>query len=243
MAELGIPAARRYAQIAPAAPHALHMPSHIFARVGLWQDDINSNLASVAATRKTAAMGMGGEGHQFHAMDFLVYAYLQSGRESEAQKLIEEVKAMPPMHECTAWETDPRTNALIEFPANYAMELHHWSEAAALPEPLDKVAADSSVTYWARAIGAARTGNVEQAKRDLAQIEKIRQKSLAEKKTDVAEVIARDYQEASAWVQHAEGKDDEALAALESWQTKPTKMTIIPKSFRRGKCWQTCCWN
>ena len=214
MAELGIPAARRYAQIAPAAPHALHMPSHIFARVGLWQDDINSNLASVAATRKTAAMGMGGEGHQFHAMDFLVYAYLQSGREAEAQKLIEEVKAMPPMHDMYGMGSDPRTYALIEFAANYAMELHHWSEAASLPEPLDKVAADSSVTYWARSIGAARSGNVEQAKRDLAQIEKVRQKSLAEKKTDVAEVIARDYQEASAWVLHAEGKDDEALAAF-----------------------------
>ncbi len=85
LAHLGIPAARRYAQVAPAAPHALHMPSHIFARVGLWQDDINSNLASIAATRKTAAMGMGGEGHQFHAMDFLFYAYLQSGREADAQ--------------------------------------------------------------------------------------------------------------------------------------------------------------
>jgi len=94
------------------------------------------------------------------------------------------------------------------------MELHHWGEAAALPEPDNKDAADSSVTYWARAIGAARSGNLEQAKRDLAQIESIRQKSVAEKKTDVAEVIARDYQEASAWVRHAEGKDDEALAAL-----------------------------
>ena len=214
MAELGIPAARRYAQIAPAAPHALHMPSHIFARVGLWQDDINSNLASVAATRKTAAMGMGGEGHQFHAMDFLVYAYLQSGRESEAQTLIEEVKAMPPMHDMYGMGTDPRTYALIEFPANYAMELHHWIEAAALPEPDNKDAADASITYWARAIGAARTGKLEQAKKDLAQIEKIRQKSVADKKTDVSEVIARDYQEASAWVQHAEGKDDEALVAL-----------------------------
>ena len=72
LAQLGLPAARRYAQIAPAAPHALHMPSHIFARLGLWQDDISSNLASIAATRKTAAMHMGGEGHQFHAMDYLV---------------------------------------------------------------------------------------------------------------------------------------------------------------------------
>ena len=85
LAELGLPAARSYARIAPAAPHALHMPSHIFARLGLWQDDIDSNLASIAATRKTAAMHMGGEGHQFHAMDFLVYAYLQSGREADAQ--------------------------------------------------------------------------------------------------------------------------------------------------------------
>ena len=75
------------------------MPSHIFARVGLWQDDINSNLASIAATRKTAAMHMGGEGHQFHAMDFLFYAYLQSGREADAKALMDEVKAMPEMHD------------------------------------------------------------------------------------------------------------------------------------------------
>src|SRR4029077_18691812 len=111
LAQLGLPAARRYAQIAPASPHAprvpasappasphaLHMPSHIFARVGLWQDDINSNLASIAATRKAAAMHMGGEGHQFHAMHFLVYAYLQSGREAEAAKVIDEAKALPRM--------------------------------------------------------------------------------------------------------------------------------------------------
>lgn len=213
MAELGIPAARRYAQIAPAAPHALHMPSHIFARVGLWQDDIHSNLASIAATRETAAMGMGGEGHQFHAMDFLIYAYLQSGREGEATKLIEEVKAMPPMHDMYGMGFDPRTYALTEFPAAYAIELRHWSEAAALL-PVDKAnTADHSVTYWARAIGAARSGNLEQARKDLAEIENIRQKLAAEKKPE-AEVIARDYQEASAWVQHAEGKDGEATATL-----------------------------
>lgn len=214
MAELGIHAARRYAQIAPAAPHALHMPSHIFARVGLWQDDINSNLASIAATRKTAAMGMGGEGHQFHAMDFLHYAYLQSGREAEAQKLLEEVKAMPPMHDMYGMGTDPRTYALTEFPANYAIELHHWNDAAALSTVENANTADTSITYWARTIGAARSGNVEQAKKDLAQIEKIRQKMLTEKKKDVAEVIGRDYDEASAWLQRAEGKNDDALATL-----------------------------
>src|SRR5258705_12314804 len=92
LAELGLPAARRYAAIAPLAPHAVHMPSHIFARVGDWQASIESNRASIEATRKTAAMHMGGAGHQFHAMDFLIYAYLQSGREADAQTLIEETK-------------------------------------------------------------------------------------------------------------------------------------------------------
>src|SRR5436305_8643842 len=132
MAELRIPAARLYASIAPAAPHALHMPSHIFARVGLWHDDINSNLASVTATRKTAAMGMGGEGHQFHALDFLVYAYLQSGREEEAARIIEEVKAMPPTHNMYGMDFDPRLSSQARFEASYALELHDWQKAESL---------------------------------------------------------------------------------------------------------------
>src|SRR5207245_2335589 len=89
MAELGLPAARRYAQIAPAAPHALHMPSHIFARLGMWQEDIDSNLASVAASRNAAAVHMEDEGHRFHAMEFLVYAYLQCRAERGAQRVLE----------------------------------------------------------------------------------------------------------------------------------------------------------
>ena len=132
LAQLGLPAARRYAQVAPAAPHALHMPSHIFARVGLWQDDINSNLASIAATRKTAAMHMGGEGHQFHAMNFLIYAYMQSGREAEAAKVIDEVKTLPKMKTMYGHDFDPQTNALTVFPAIYDLELRHWSDAAQL---------------------------------------------------------------------------------------------------------------
>ncbi|HEX8872698.1 MAG TPA: hypothetical protein VF758_08035 [Candidatus Acidoferrum sp.] len=229
LAQLGIPAARRYAQIAPAAPHALHMPSHIFARVGLWQDDINSNLASVAATRKTAAMGMGGEGHQFHAMEFLVNAYLQSGREAEARKTIEEVRAMAPMHDMYGMGFDPRLRALTVFAANYAVELRHWSEAAALT-PVEKAStADHSVTYWARAIGAARNGNVAQAKKDLAEIENIRQKLLADKKEDFASVVARDYQEASAWVQHAEGKDADAVSTLSKVADETDKLGEEPE--------------
>ena len=229
LAQLGLPAARRYAQIAPAAPHALHMPSHIFARVGLWQDDINSNLASIAATRKTAAMHMGGEGHQFHAMDFLVYAYLQSDREADAAKVIDEVKAMPKMKSMYGDDFDPQTNALSVFPAIYDLELRHWADAAQLQVVPGALRGDQSVTYWARAIGAARSGNLEQAHKDLEQIEIIRKEFVAEKKNEYAEGVGEDYQEAAAWLAHAEGKDDEAIASLRHLADKNDKLGNEPE--------------
>lgn len=231
LAELGIPAARRYAQIAPAAPHALHMPSHIFARVGYWQDDINSNLASVAATRKTAAMGMGGEGHQFHAMDFLVYAYLQSGREAEAAKVIEEVNAMPKMeHGMYGMDFNMQSYARSEFPAVYDLELRHWSDAAALQFAPGALPGDQVITLSARVIGAARSGNLTQAHKDLEQIETIRQKFLTDKKPDMAEGAQQSYQEAEAWVLHAEGADDKGAAMLRTLADKNDKLGNEPGS-------------
>lgn len=229
LAQLGIPAARRYAQVAPAAPHALHMPSHIFARVGLWQDDINSNLASIDATRKTAAMHMGGEGHQFHAMDFLVYAYLQSGREADAQKVIDEVKAMAPMKDMYGMGFDPRTYALAVFPAIYALELRHWSDAAALTPVEGASRGDQAVTHWARAIGAARSGKLAQAHKDLEEIEAVRKDLVAKKKTEFAEVVAEDYQEAEAWILHAEGNDEKAVTILRTLADKNDKLGDEPE--------------
>ncbi len=215
LAELGLPAARRYAKIAPAAPHALHMPSHIFARLGLWQDDIDSNLASIAATRKTAAMHMGGEGHQFHAMDFLVYADLQSGREVDAQRVIDEVKAMPAKKDdMYGMDFDPRTDALVTFSARYALEMHHWTDAASLPLVPKAETSDNSVTYWARAIGAARTGNVADARKDVAEIEALHATLVKQKKKYFADAVEQDRQEAAAWVAHAAGNNDEAIRAL-----------------------------
>src|SRR5713226_9019357 len=214
LAQLGLPAARSYAKIAPAAPHALHMPSHIFARLGLWQDDIDSNLASIAATRKTAAMHMGGEGHQFHAMDFLVYAYLQSGREADAQRVIEEVKALPPMKDMYGVGYDPHAYALSKFPALFALELRHWTEAAALTPAPGADSGDKAITYWARAIGAARSGNVAEARKDIAELESLRQEMLKNKKTSWAQVVEDVQKEAGAWVAHAEGKDEEAVKTL-----------------------------
>ena len=216
MAKLGLPAARKYAQLAPAAPHALHMPAHIFARLGLWQDDIKSNVASVAATRKEAAMHMGGEGHQFHALDFLVYAYLQTGREEDAQKIIDEVRVMPPMHDMYGMGFDPTKFALSAFPASYALELHHWSEAAQLAPVSGASDLDQSVTYTARAIGAARTGNAEQARKEVAQLEAIQKKLEPNKKKDEGEYegVTDELTVARGWVAYADGKRNEAVGLL-----------------------------
>lgn len=216
MAQQGLPAARKYAQLAPAAPHALHMPAHIFARLGLWQDDITSNEASIAATQKEAAMHMGGEGHQFHAMDFLVYAYLQTGREADAQKIIDEVRAMPPMQDMYGMGSDPRLFALSAFPASYALELHDWKQAAQLSVVDGASDMNKSVTYNARAIGAARSGNVEQARKDVAQLLEIQKKLEPGKKKDEGEYegVSSEVTTAQAWLAHAEGHDDEALRLL-----------------------------
>jgi tetratricopeptide (TPR) repeat protein len=219
LAQLGIPAARRYAQIAPAAPHALHMPSHIFARVGLWQDDINSNLASIAATRKTAAVGMGGEGHQFHALDFLVYAYLQSGREADAQKIIDEVKAMPPTKNMYGMDFDPRIYSQARFEASYTLELHQWRSAASLIPP----APDAAVTFLARAIGAARSGQLTDARKNVDQVRSIA-KTLSDKKNkDEADFLDRQIAEPLAWIAHAEGKDDDAIKLMRPLADKETE--------------------
>ena len=229
LAQLGIPAARRYAQVAPAAPHALHMPSHIFARVGLWQDDITSNLASVAATRKTAAMHMGGERHQFHAMDFLFYAYLQSGREADAKALMDEVKAMPEMHDMYGVGFDPHLATEAHFASLYPIEMRDWAGAATLAPIAVPGTAEDSVGYWAKAIGAAHLHQPEEVRKDVSAIQTIHQKFESEKKQDFAEATENDLKQAKAWLSFAEGKYDDAVEALRPMADKEDALGDEPQ--------------
>ena len=200
LAQLGLPAARRYAQIAPAAPHALHMPSHIFARVGLWQDDINSNLASIAATRKTAAMGMGGEGHQFHAMDFLFYAYMQSGRDADAQS----ADRRNPRH--AQQERRYVRQGIRSAPGGPGAFHRALSRSKCTTGPSGSNAASSSKSrarrksrsiYWARAIGSAHLRKPDDVRKDLAAIENLHKKLVAEK-SEFAERVEDDRKEAAS---------------------------------------------
>ena len=229
LAQLGIPAARRYAQVAPAAPHALHMPSHIFARVGLWQDDINSNLASIAATRKTAAMHMGGEGHQFHAMDFLFYAYMQSGREADARALIGEIKAMPQMHDMYGLGFDPHLAMEAHLEALYPIEMRDWAAASALTPQAVPGTAEESMGYWAKAIGAAHLHQPDEVRKAVSAIEALHQKFVSDNKKDFAEATENDLKQAQAWLSFAEGKYDAAIEALSPMADKEDALGDEPQ--------------
>jgi tetratricopeptide (TPR) repeat protein len=229
LAELGIPAARRYAEIAPAAPHALHMPSHIFARVGLWQDDIKSNLASVAATRKTAAMHMGGEGHQFHAMNYLFYAYLQSGREADARALMDEVKAMPEMHDMYGVGFDPHLATAAHFASLYPLEMRDWATAAALTPVAVPGTAEDSAGYWVKAIGAAHLHQPDEVRKDVNAIAAIHERFVSLKKEDFAEATENDLKQARAWLAFAEGKYDDAVETLRPMADKEDALGEEPE--------------
>ena len=229
LAQLGIPAARRYAEVAPAAPHALHMPSHIFARVGLWQDDIKSNLASIAATRKTAAMHMGGEGHQFHAMDFLFYAYMQSGREADARALMDEVNKMPEMHDMYGVGFDPHLATQAQFAALYPIEMRDWAAAATLTPVAAPGTAEDAAGYWAKAIGAAHLHRPEEVRKDIREIEAIHQKFVSEKKKYFAEAVENDLKQAKAWLAFAEGKYEDAVAMLRPMADKEDTLGDEPQ--------------
>src|SRR6266850_1262698 len=206
----GLEAARRYAAIAPDSAHALHMPSHIFVRLGLWQDSIPSNIAANSSGAHAAEMHLAESHYQTHAMDFLSYSYLQSGQEAKAREVIEHTS-----HVVGASEKS-KADDRAYLAARTALELHRWKEAAALPIPaLRKNWQDT--TFWARAIGPARTGDVataESAVKELTQLIAEREKRARTRGYSVSNEKAADLREAEAWLAFAKGKSDEALQEL-----------------------------
>jgi tetratricopeptide (TPR) repeat protein len=214
LAELGLPAARRYAQIAPASPHALHMPGHIFARLGLWQEDIRSNLASVAAGRQPSAMHIGAE-HQVHAMDFLEYAYLQIGDDAKARAMVEQLGSIRPE------DVDPGLDGylnkmLAHFPAMYALERHDWKAAEALPVRTEAEPYYQATTYWARSVGAGHLRDVAGAREAVEHYDATVEATRKTKNAFRAEYMTSDGDQARAWLLFAERKNDEAVRLLRS---------------------------
>jgi hypothetical protein len=167
LARHGLAAARAYSKIAPSAPHALHMPSHIFTRLGLWDDSIASNIAARAAAHRE-----GDVGEELHAMDYLVYAYLQRDRPKDAQQV---VAALASMEGLTA--NDFKIGyAATAMPVRLVMERQSWDAAAALRVLPDSAPHVAAIVYWARAVANARAGRSQAADDDIAQLESCRAK-------------------------------------------------------------------
>src|SRR4029079_13647010 len=158
LAQRGLDAARRYAKIAPAAPHALHMPSHIFTRVGAWNDSISSNIASARAAKDGKDFG-----EQMHAMDYLVYAYLQTAQNDKAHAIVHDMMAIADIKP----ERFVGPYALAVSPVRYALERGDWKSAAELELRPSRFAYADAMTHFARALGAARSGHPGAAGADI----------------------------------------------------------------------------
>jgi tetratricopeptide (TPR) repeat protein len=217
LAEMGLEAARRYARIAPSSPHALHMPSHIFARLGLWEEDIASNKASIEATRQGGAMPMGGSGHQFHAMDFLMYALVQSGRDREARAILDEAMRLVAESKSHAMHGDMAgyaEYAEAEFPAFFHLELRHWAEAAALEANPSAAPIHQAITYWARTIGSARMGDAEAARGNAGKYAELVAAIRSSKDAYLLEDEVAAGLEVQGWLAYAEKRFEDALRLL-----------------------------
>lgn len=203
IAEKGLEAAKRYAEIAPAAPHAQHMPSHIFTRVGYWKESIASNTASARAAKMDKEWD-----DQMHGQDYLVYAYLQLGDDKNARAIVDEMSAV------AGYKRFGGFYALAASNARYAVERGDWKGAAELQVKPTQFAYVDAVTHFARALGAARSGKPDAAKADIAKLAELSSKLRDAKDAYWSEVVDIQRQVAAAWALNAEGKHANALTAM-----------------------------
>jgi hypothetical protein len=205
LAPRGLAAARAYSKIAPSAPHALHMPSHIFTRLGLWDDSIASNLAA-----KAAAHQQGDTGEELHAMDYLVYAYLQSGRDADAAEVIHQLGEMSKLDT----EDFIIGYASTAIPVRYAIERGQWADAAGIVPPTGAPPHVVAIAVWARGLGLARSGRAAEAP---AEADRLRQIA-AELRTSGNDYWAAQVsilsREVMAWSAQANGQAEEAVALM-----------------------------
>jgi tetratricopeptide (TPR) repeat protein len=212
LADRALDAARRYAKIAPDSPHALHMPSHIFTRLGLWQESIDSNLASAASAQKNNAPG-----NELHAKDYLIYAYLQSAQDREAKKALE----APPQGRADDPQYMNWLYAMGTSAARYAVERHSWTEAAGLTIPPNtfpggRWAWTEANLHFARALGLSHTGKTEAARMEVLKLASLRDTLTGINDKYWADQVEIQREGAEAWITLAEGKGEDALRQMRS---------------------------
>ncbi len=217
LAAKGLPAARAYASIAPSVPHALHMPSHIFSRMGLWQELVEGNRASYRAAKaelKETTLGIGAY-DALHAMDYMTFGHLQQAQDSMAHALAEEAASIRKINV----ENFPAAYALAAIPSRFALERGDWEQAAALklsPPALawSKFPQAEAVLVFARGLGAARKGNAAAARKDVDRLYELKEAMTAAKNSYWASQADFQIKAVSAWILRAERRDHEALTVM-----------------------------
>jgi tetratricopeptide (TPR) repeat protein len=221
LAPEGLVAARHYGEIAPSAPHAVHMPGHIFARLGMWQADIDSNLGSVAASKAAEARHQSGAMDQFHSDDFLLYAFLQSGQDARAKAVIDDSAAALARFEAVHDTGEHYMEGMFPYyrtklPVFFALEMRDWKSAAALQPVAGARPETRTLTFWARTVAAGHLHRPQQARADLTEyeslMEQVRKGRHAYFADSTGARIAHD--EVLAWVAFAEGNPADALKAM-----------------------------
>ena len=215
LAPKAVDAARRYGKIAPDAPHALHMPSHTFTRLGYWQDSIDTNVLSAAAAKREGAAA-----EQMHAMDYQAYAYLQTAQDAAARRLMESLPEVMTRFDATAVSSAAPAVAGIfaqaAIPARYALERGAWADAARLEPRQTKFLQADAITWFARALGAARNRDVQTARAAIGELHKISEALAAAKESYWADQVGIQELDASAWLALAEGREADALETMRS---------------------------
>ncbi len=210
LADRGVEAARSYAKIAPDSPHALHMPSHIFTRLGMWDDSVVSNIDSAAAAKKHQSVG-----DELHAMDYLVYAYLQQGQDARAKKILDSMPAVK-LGEPAAFAG---FYARAAIPARYVVERRDWKEAAKLEVPTGvfpggRYAWTEATFHFARALGAAHAGQFEIARQAIEKLREQHETLLKGSDAGWPEQVEIQRITAAAWLAHKQKNTDEALKLM-----------------------------
>jgi tetratricopeptide (TPR) repeat protein len=219
LAPRGLPAARAYSQIAPSAPHALHMPSHIFTRLGLWDDSITSNLAAREAAHRQADTG-----EELHAMDYLVYAYLQSGRDKDAAQVIQELKNMPNLNAADF----KITYAATAMTVRYLVERGQWADAAGIAPPIGAPPQVVAIAVWARGLGLARSGRAAEAHAEIERLRQIEEQLRTSDNGYWATQVGILTREVMAWTAQAGRKSDEAAGLMRAAANEEDAIEKLP---------------
>jgi tetratricopeptide (TPR) repeat protein len=219
MAGQGVAAARAYSMIAPSAPHALHMPSHIFTRLGMWMNSIVSNRAA-----RVAAHNQGDLGEELHAMDYLVYAYLQEGQERQAYGVIQQLNAMSNLDGIDF----KVAYAATAMPVRYAIERQQWAEAASIVPPGGAPPHVTAVAVWARAVGLARSGRPGEARPEIERLRELERLLRASRNEYWATQVGIQVMEAEAWLARAQRRTTAARILLYKAADEEDAMEKLP---------------